>query len=174
MTGIYDWRLDLCHLVMSLTFSGLQLEKLGCDESESEVAQSCSTLCNPMDCSLPGSSFHGIFQATVLERVAISFSRGSSKPRDRTRVFHNCRQTLYPLSHQRGPWATMRKAVRNGGATGFLRFLLPLNPKLFCCYYIEWFYQHNHPSSSQKVNIWQSQSPFFIWIAVSLACQISA
>ena len=47
-------------------------------ESESEVTQSCPTLCDPMDCSLPGSSIHGIFQATVLERVAISFSRGSS------------------------------------------------------------------------------------------------
>ena len=40
--------------------------------SESEVAQSCPTLCNPMDCSLPGSSIHGIFQARVLEWVAIS------------------------------------------------------------------------------------------------------
>ena len=40
-----------------------------------------------MDCSLPGSSVHGIFQARVLEWVAISFSRGSSGPRDRSRVF---------------------------------------------------------------------------------------
>ena len=47
-------------------------------ESESEVAQSCLTLCNPMDCSLPGFSVHGIFQARVLEWVAISFARGSS------------------------------------------------------------------------------------------------
>ena len=43
-------------------------------ESESEVTQSCPTLCDPMDCSLPGSSVHGIFQARVLEQVAISFS----------------------------------------------------------------------------------------------------
>ena len=50
------------------------------------VAQSCLTLCNPMDCSLPGSSVHGIFQARILEWVVISFSRGSSRPRDRTRV----------------------------------------------------------------------------------------
>ena len=41
---------------------------------------------NPMDCSLPGSSIHEIFQARVLEWVAISFSRGSSWPRDRTQV----------------------------------------------------------------------------------------
>ena len=44
-------------------------------DSDSEVAQSCPTLCNPVDCSLPGSSVHGIFQAIVLEWVAISFSR---------------------------------------------------------------------------------------------------
>ena len=43
-------------------------------KSESEVAQSCPTLSNPMDCSLPGSFIHGIFQARVLEWVAIAFS----------------------------------------------------------------------------------------------------
>ena len=43
-------------------------------KSESEVAQSCPTLSDPMDCSLPGSSIHGIFQARVLEWVAIAFS----------------------------------------------------------------------------------------------------
>ena len=53
-----------------------------------EVAQSCLTLCDPVDCSLPGSSVHGIFQARVLEWVAVSFSRGSSPPRDWTQVCH--------------------------------------------------------------------------------------
>ena len=51
-----------------------------------EVSQSCPTLCDPMDCSLWGSSIHGIFQARVLECVAISFSRGSSQPREWTWV----------------------------------------------------------------------------------------
>ena len=55
---------------------------------QSEVSQLCPTLCDPMDCSLPCSSIHGIFQARVLEWVAISFSRGSSLPRDWTLVFH--------------------------------------------------------------------------------------
>ena len=50
------------------------------------IAQSCPTLCNPMDCSPPGSSVHEIFQARILEWVTISFSRGSSQPRDRTLV----------------------------------------------------------------------------------------
>ena len=47
-------------------------------KSESEVTQSCPALCDPMDCSPPGSSIHGIFQARILEWVAVSFSRGSS------------------------------------------------------------------------------------------------
>ena len=50
------------------------------------VAQSCLTLCNPVDCSPPGFSVHGILQARILDWVAISSSRGSSRPRDRTRV----------------------------------------------------------------------------------------
>ena len=54
----------------------------------SEVAQSCPTLCDPMDCNLLGSSVRGIFQARVPECVAISFSRGSSQPKDQTRVSH--------------------------------------------------------------------------------------
>ena len=55
-------------------------------ESESEVAQSCLTLCDPADCRPPGSSVHGTVQARILEWVAVSFSRGSSRPRDRTQV----------------------------------------------------------------------------------------
>ena len=66
----------------------------------SEVAQSCPTVWDTMDCSLPHSSIHGIFQARVLEWVAISFSRGSSQPRDRTQVSHIVSKTLYRLSHQ--------------------------------------------------------------------------
>ena len=53
------------------------------------VAQSCLTLCNPMDCSLTGSSVHGILQARILEWVFIPFSRGSCWPRDQTRVSHS-------------------------------------------------------------------------------------
>ena len=49
-------------------------------------AQVVSTLCDPMDCSPPGSSVHGILQARILEGVAIPFSRGSSQPRDQTQV----------------------------------------------------------------------------------------
>ena len=68
-------------------------------KTENEVAQSCPTLCNPVDCSPPGSSIHGIFQARVLEWVAISFSRGSSWPRDRTWVSRIAGRHFYCLSH---------------------------------------------------------------------------
>ena len=48
------------------------------------ISEETELFCDPMDCSLPGSSVHGIFQARVLEWLVISFSRGSSQPRDRT------------------------------------------------------------------------------------------
>ena len=57
-------------------------------QNQHGVAQSCPTLCDSMDCSLPGSSVHGIFQAIALEWAAISFSRGSSRLRYRTQVSH--------------------------------------------------------------------------------------
>ena len=50
------------------------------------VTQLCLTLCDPMDCSLPGSSVHGILQARILEWIAIPYSRGSSQPKDQTQV----------------------------------------------------------------------------------------
>ena len=55
----------------------------------------------PLDCRLPGSSFHGIFQERILEWVAISFSRGSSRPKDWTRVSHTASRCFYCLSHHR-------------------------------------------------------------------------
>ena len=66
-------------LVESNSHHSLQNEYVS-EVKESEVAQSCPTLCNPMDCSLQGFSIHGIFQARVLEWVAISFSRDLPDP----------------------------------------------------------------------------------------------
>ena len=67
--------------------------------SNTKYACACSvTLCDPMDCNLPGSSVHGIFQARILGWVAISSLRRSSQPRDRTCVsWVSCigRQILY-------------------------------------------------------------------------------
>ena len=68
------------------------------------VSQSCLTLCNPMDGSPPGSSVHGILQARILERAVISFSRGSSWPRDQSHI--SCidwQVGSFPLSHFGSP-----------------------------------------------------------------------
>ena len=65
------------------------------------VAQSRLTLCDPTDHSPPGFSVHGIFQARILERIAIPFSKGTSQPRDRTLV--SCitgKKILYCLSYR--------------------------------------------------------------------------
>ena len=59
------------------------------------VVQFCLTLCDPMDCSPPGSSAYGILQARILKWVAISFSRGSSGPRDQTQVSHIAGKRFY-------------------------------------------------------------------------------
>ena len=65
------------------------------------VTQSCPTLRDPMDCSLPGSSVHGILQARTLEWVAISFSRGSFQSRDPSWVSCIAGSLFYHLSHQK-------------------------------------------------------------------------
>ena len=67
------------------------------------VAKSCPTPCDPTDCSPPGSSAYGVFQARILEWVAISFSRGSSQARDQTHVFCiGCRiSTKIPILRER-------------------------------------------------------------------------
>ena len=63
------------------------------------IAKSCPTFCDPVDCSPPGSSVHGISQARVLEWGAISLSRESSQPRDRTHISCISRWIPLPLSH---------------------------------------------------------------------------
>ena len=75
-----------------IVFSFLKLWKLRrerminyrCMHVRAQLLQSCSTLCNPVDCSQPGPSVQGVLQARILEWVAMSSSRGSSRPKDRT------------------------------------------------------------------------------------------
>ena len=69
-----------------------------CVHTHAKSLQSCPTLCNPMDCSLPGSCVHGILQARILVWVAMPSSRGSFQPRDQTSVSYvSCigRRVLY-------------------------------------------------------------------------------
>ena len=95
--------------------------------SESEVAQSCPTLSDPMDCSLPGSSIHGIFQARVLEWGAIAFSESHS-------VMSN---SLRPLELY-SPWNSPGQNI-GVGRLSLLQGIFPiqgLNPGLLHCRWI--------------------------------------
>ena len=96
------WQQDIYKLLLVSISRGQQTFL---KESESEVTP-CPTLCDPMDCSLPGSSLHGIFQARILEWVAIPSSRGSSWPRCWSWVSYiSCfgRRVVYHYHHL-GTW----------------------------------------------------------------------
>ena len=116
-----------------LTISGL-LRPHGL---RSEVAQSCVTLCDPMDCSLPGSSVGGLFQARILEWVAIFFSRASSRPRDLTqvsRILGRC-FTLWVTRKARGLRAFLNVPVLLGQlwlprSLWFHKLAWPMGPSL--------------------------------------------
>ena len=81
--GLFCWW--TLRLIKECKFCFLQMQFY---ERKVKVTQSCLTLCDPMDCSLPGSSVHGIPQARILERVAILFFKGSSQHRTWTQVSH--------------------------------------------------------------------------------------
>ena len=92
----------------------------------SEVAQLCPTLCDPVDCSPPSSSIHGILQARILEWVAISFSRGSSQPRDWTQVSHIAGRRF-------NIWATGEVCFLNIHqiSSGLIHFVLAIHIEIF-------------------------------------------
>ena len=75
------------------------------------VAQSCSSLCDPMDCSSPGSSVHGVLQARIVEWVAISFCKGSSWPRDHTQV-SSIAGRRFNLSATNCNWKNIKSILR--------------------------------------------------------------
>ena len=104
----------------------------------SEVAQSCLTLCDPMDCSPPGSSVHGVFQAWILEWVAVSFSRVSSLPRDRTRV------SLIVGRHFT-IWATREAPYSRIGTLKFFKFI-------YIYFWLRWVLIILHKLSPVEVN----------------------
>ena len=80
-------------------------------KSESEAAQSCPTLSDPMDCSLPGSCIHGIFQVRVLEWVAIAFS-GNQDCWERNQQPHICRWYHFNGRNWRGTEELLDKSKR--------------------------------------------------------------
>ena len=116
----WDWsgclNYVLAILKVELTHSNSTTNK---GAGEGEVAQLCPTLCNPVDCNLPSFSIFGILQAKILEWVSISFSRGSSRPRDRARVsciggrcFNLWATREAPTTYKvMSKWSIVRKAV---------------------------------------------------------------
>ena len=94
LTGASDLLFILSVLFSCLVLSKFRRGKKNPETSESLIVyvygattKSCQTLCDPMDCSPPGFLVRGISQARMLEWIALSFSRGSSQPGDRTRIF---------------------------------------------------------------------------------------
>ena len=116
-------------------------------KSESEVSQSCPALCNRMDYSPPGSSVHGIFQSRILRWVAISFSKWSSWPRVRSRVF--C------IAGRLTVCATWRALFKDSSVqiTAHLHKVMKIPPRLRMIYW--WRIHHNRctvVSSTKSVN----------------------
>ena len=95
-------------------------------------AHSCLTLCDPVDCSPPGSPVHGIFQARILEWVAISFSRGTSQPRDWTRV--SCIAVLWLVQHSQRRWWKKQPDLATGKTMTQPKFLYYLESRV-CTWY---------------------------------------
>ena len=85
---------------------------------EGEVTQKCLPLCDPMNYCLPGSSVCGIFQARILEWVAIAFSRGSSQPRDQTRSPTLQADSLPSEPPGRAMWETWVQFLGRGSSPG--------------------------------------------------------
>ena len=88
--------------------------------------QSCLTLCDPRDCSPPGSSVHGILQARILEWVAISSFRGSSWPRDQTTCLMHWQAGSLPLAPPRKPQHALLSAHKSGNGLNISKITCPL------------------------------------------------
>ena len=132
-------------------------------------AQSCPTLWDPMDCSPPGSSVHGISQDRILEWAAISFSRGSSQPRDRTQVFHIAGRfftILYRVSHQGSfqfyklQTTQMNRFVKTISTSlkYFLKTKFGQTAFRNTQYYLPGKFGHNHPRALYSQRYWAQSS----------------
>ena len=105
----------------------LDVDQWTCSKLKSVlITQSCQTLCDPMDCSPPGSSIHGILQSRILEWVATSFSRGIFLTRGLNLGLPHCGQTLYWLSPQPTNWkrSTSRLYIVTGAYLTYMQSTL--------------------------------------------------
>ena len=121
------------------------------------VTKLCPTLCHPMDSSLPGSSVHGISKDRILEWVAISLSRGSSRPRDWTLVSCIGRQILYH-------WATREALLPLAGC-----FFSPYWGLRWCVY---WDPKQGSLGWGRLVKVYSNNTThsMFLWFFFCLLC----
>ena len=103
VTLLYEWALMQLYSSFSNGINKYRLNATDLENVCCSIANSRLTLCNPRDCGPPGSSFHGVHLAGILEWVAISFSRGSSRTRDRTCMPYIGRLILYPWATREAP-----------------------------------------------------------------------
>ena len=115
----------------------------------------CLNLRNPMDCSLPGSSLHGILQARILEWVAISVSRRSSQPRVWTWISCICRPIVYCLNHQGSP------KTRQGCLVSSILFSIVL---MVLCSVIR------QESEIKSIQVGKQKLNFFFYFQKTLCC----
>ena len=102
------WHISLVAPRRGRSYSSTRDQTRGPCIAEVLATQSYLTLCNPMDCSPPGSSIYGILQARILEWVAIPFSRESPQPRDRTWVSHIAGRFLITGPRGKSPGVTFK------------------------------------------------------------------
>ena len=102
------------------------------------VAQSCPTLCHPMDCSPPGTSVHGILQARTLEWVSMPFSKESSQSRDQTWVSHIAGRLFTVWATKEAPWALEFKKNSSDCESGLCFASLPML-YIFNIWEADWF-----------------------------------
>ena len=133
--------------------------------------QLCPMLCDPMDCSLAGSSVHGIFQARIPERVAMASSRGSSWPRDWRHI--SCisfigRRFLYHQHHLGAPYALIEPLISgfpsHSGHHGALSWVLCALQQVLTSspFYTWWGVYHTALDLSWCLSEWHSHAPLTV------------
>ena len=122
-----------------------------------KVAQSCLTLCIPMDYTV-----HGILQARILKWVAYPFSRGSSGPRNQTGGLLHCRQILYQLSYQGSPQLPGELCVGSRQIKMSLKSCLPeKKPTLHYLIMYIWGKNYKYILANIRENLFSEHSPMW-------------
>ena len=118
------------YLYMTSKILQIPFQTICCGGGCCLVTELCLTLCNPMDCSPPGSSVHWVSQARILEWVAISFSRGSSQSKSWTHVSSTGRQVLYHWAIREAHYNKASIAIKRVTHIFFFFFGFPVHVRV--------------------------------------------